>query len=189
MHCADTSVDVNGTISNGSTPLSCAVEHNQVAFAGNLIRMKPAAADPDLVMREGETALSLAAKNEEHDGTEMVRVLLACGASCRAGADTAPPLLPAPTPPPAGAPSILWGKQGQEPERYHNKRGASGGTNASFVHYQSIRSLGPNCCGQLPAAWRNQSDYKNPRAAWESDHCFGTSQRSGLSRRLQLAKT
>ena len=43
VHCADTSVDVNGTMpmqhtmANGNTPLSCAVEHNQVAFAQNLV--------------------------------------------------------------------------------------------------------------------------------------------------------
>ena len=62
------------------TPLSVAVMHNQVAFARVLLSLEPRAADPNLVLPDGETALTLAVKHEHHDCTEMVRVLLARGA-------------------------------------------------------------------------------------------------------------
>ena len=45
--------------------------------------------------------------------------------------------------------------------------------NGSFVHYQGAID-GPNCCTQLPAAWRNRTAYKTPRSAFEKDNCFAT---------------
>jgi hypothetical protein len=45
--------------------------------------------------------------------------------------------------------------------------------NDSFVHYQGAID-GPNCCTQLPAAWRNWTGYTTPRAAFEAEHCFLT---------------
>ena len=68
------------------TPLAYAVEFNNDAFARFLLELEPVAADPNLRMPPtpdcpgGDTALTLAAKNEQYDGTEMVRILLARGA-------------------------------------------------------------------------------------------------------------
>eukprot|EP00937_MAST-01D_sp_MAST-1D-sp2_P001925 g1925.t1 len=62
------------------TPLAIAVEYNHCDFARELLCLEPRAADVNLVLPDGETALTLAAKNTQYDGTEMVRVLLARGA-------------------------------------------------------------------------------------------------------------
>jgi hypothetical protein len=68
------------------TPLAYAVMYNNDDFARFLMRLEPAAADPNFRMPPtedcptGETALTLAAKNAEYDGTDMVRLLLAHGA-------------------------------------------------------------------------------------------------------------
>ena len=42
-----------------------------------------------------------------------------------------------------------------------------------FVHYQGAID-GPNCCTQLPAAWRNRTNYKTPRVAFETGDCFSS---------------
>ena len=50
---------------------------------------------------------------------------------------------------------------------------------ASFVHYQSVRTLGPNCCTQLPVAWLNQTNYKidcpKPSEQWAAGSCASAS--------------
>ena len=83
-------VDPNAMYTNKKgeqrTPLAFAVEFNNDAFARHLLELEPEAADPNLRMPPteecpaGDTPLTLAVKNEQFDGTEMVRVLLARGA-------------------------------------------------------------------------------------------------------------
>ena len=57
-------------------------------------------------------------------------------------------------------------------ERYEEEH-ANIMPNGSFVHYQGAID-GPNCCTQLPAAWRNRTAYKTPRSAFEKGNCFAT---------------